>query len=825
MVLMPFRSHQHSPARGSTPGAAARRSSVLEDLAIDLRFALRGLRRNPTFALVAIATVAIGMGATTAMLSVGDALFRAPPVAEPDRLVSVWEDRTASTFNSFLGRHLPYPRYEAYRSATSEVFDGLAGHSYRSFAVVADDDAVLVNGFLTSGNYFDVLGVRPALGRLYDSDTEESVVLSERLWRSRFGADPGVIGRTIPVDSRTFTVSGVVAREFVGTTTTFTGDLWLPVRAYARVFEIEEDELYVVPIGRLLPGVDPSLGRERVLTAAQSIPPESSNIEVRGVRFDSLVWPAAVVEVLRLALTIMLSAAVLVLLIACANIAAMTVARADDRRREIAVRLAIGAGRGRLVRQMVAESVLLALIGGLGGVILAYLGMAALSSLQIPANVTVTLDATPDVRVLTVSFLIAAATGVLFGLQPALRSASADLTTSLKEGSQSPRMSLRRNTFVAAQLALATVLLITAGLFVRSFLSIANVPLGFDPDGVTVSTLAVSSDYDRDEARIFYDRVLERVRAVPAVEAAGIGTFVLLGGSNAGRTAIATGGGDDAPRTHAEFNIVDPGFFDAMGIELLQGRFLTDADTEDDPSVAVVNEILAERLWPGQAAVGRRFRSGGDDREVVGVVRGGLYVTSAEEPTAYVFHPFAQEYSVPMTLHVRSSGPVPSLGAEIRGIVRGLDPNLALGEWWSMEDVVSTSRLGQRFLADVSTLFALIGLGLGALGVYGLLAVQVARRKREFGVRIALGARTTDILLLVLSRGARLAALGCLVGVVLAAAVGRRLTTLLYYAVGPFDLLTFALVPAVLLGAVVLASVIPARRATRVSPAVTLREE
>jgi predicted permease len=825
MVPMAASLRRDGPRQGRTLRRSITSGGVLEDLLLDLRFAIRGLRRNPTFALVAVATVAIGMGATTAMLSIANALFRPPRVAESDRLVSVWEDRTASAYNSFLGRHLPYPRYEAYRSATSDVFAGLAGHSYRSFAVVADDGAVSINGFLTSGNYFEVLGIAPALGRLYDSDDEESVVLSERLWRSRFGADRGVIGRTIPIGSRTFTITGVAAPGFTGTTTTFTGDLWVSVRAYARVFEIEEEELYVVPIGRLLPGVDPSLGRERVFAAAQSIPPEASNIEVRGVRFDSLVWPAAVVDVLRLALGILLLAAVLVLLIACANIAAMTVARADDRRREIAVRLAIGAGRGRLVCQMVAESVLLALIGGLGGVVLAHLGMAALSSLQIPANVTVTLDATPDVRVLTVSFLIAAATGVLFGLQPALRSASADLTTSLKDGSQGPRMSLRRNTFVAAQLALATVLLITAGLFVRSFEAIGAAPLGFDPEGVTVATLAVSTDYDRDEARIFYDRVLERVRALPSVEAAGIGTFVLLGGSNAGRTAIAGGGGDDARRTYAEFNIVDPGFFDAMGIELLQGRFLTDADTEHAPSVAVVNEILAERLWPGQAAVGRRFRSGGDEREVVGVARNGLYVTAAEGPTAYVFHPFAQEYSVPMTLHVRSSGALPSVVAEVRGIVRGLDPNLALGEWWAMEDVVSASRLGQRFLAGVSSLFALIGLGLGALGVYGLLAVQVARRKREFGVRMALGARTADVLFLVLGRGARLAALGCLVGVLLAAVVGRRLTSLLYYAVSPFDFLTFVLVPAVLLGAAVLASLIPAHRATRASAAATLREE
>jgi predicted permease len=814
-------------ASGRAVRTAALTGSVLEDLVLDLRFALRGLRRNPTFTAVAAGTIAIGMGATTAMLSIGNALlFRPPPVVEPDRLVSVWEDRSGSRRMSIEGLLLHYPRYEAYRAATSDIFEDLAGHSYRSFSVVTDEGAASVDGFVTSGNYFEVLGLTPLVGRLYDSDDEASVVLSERIWRSRFGAAPEVVGRTISVASRTFTVAGVVAREFTGTMSAFSGDIWIPAPAYARLLGIEGDEMYVVPIGRLLPGVDEPLAQERVSAAARSIPPEASNIEVRGVRLDGLLWRADVGEILTTGLSVLLAAAAVVLLIASANIAAMTVARLHDRRREVAVRLAIGAGRGRLVRQMLAEGILLALMGGAGGILLAYVGTAALSSMEFPLNVTITLDATPDTRVLVGSFAIAAMTGILFGLRPALRSTSADLTTSLKEGAHAPQLTRRRHVGVVGQVALSTLLLVTAGLFVRSFQAIADRPLGFVSEDVMVSSLSVSSDYTREEARLFFEQLLERVRALPSVESAGIGTFVLLGGSNANWSVSAVEGGDDAPRTVADYNVVDPGYFETIGIELVQGRFFTDADIEGAPNVAIVNETLGERLWPGQSALGRVMRSGdGEEHEVVGVVRDGLYVSSAESATAYAFHPFAQEYSVPMAVHVRSAGNLSSIGGEIRESVRSLDPTLALGEWRAMEQVVSMNRFGQRFIAWLATSFALIGIVLGALGVYGLLAVQVAQRSREFGVRMALGAKARDVLILVLGRGARVAAIGCAVGIGLSAVGGRWLASLLYYAVSPYDAVTFVLVPVILIGAVVLASVIPARRATRASPAATLREE
>ena len=792
----------------------------------DVRYGARGLRRNPGFTLSVVLVLALGIGATSAMLSVTDAvLLRPPPIAEPSRMVSVWELRSSSS-TSVEGLLLPYPRYEAYRAATTDVFEDVAGHSYRSFSVLTEQGAVTINGFVTSGNYFPLLGLTPRLGRLYDGEEEASVVISERLWRSRFGADPEVLGRTLSVANRRFTIAGVAAPGFTGTMSMFGGDLWVPAGAYARLGGMDRSDLSVTPIGRLLPGVSESLAEERVAAAALSIPPESPNLVVRGARLDGLLWRADSEAVLRFGLGVLLATAALVLLIACANLAAMVVARWHDRRREVAVRLAIGAGRGRLVRQMLAESIILAAVGGALGIALAYLGTAALSALEFPVGVTVTLDATPDRRVLVVSFAIAAGTAFLFGLRPALRAANTDLTTSLKEGAQSPSRTRRNQIFVAGQLALATLLLVTAGLFVRSLAEITSVPLGFDPEGVQVASVSLAGEgYSEDEGRLFFGRLLEQVRALPAVEAAGIGRWVFIGGGNSSRGGSAVDAGEDAPTFEIEYNTVDPGFFEVNRVELLEGRLFSNEDAEGAAPVAVVNQTLAERLWPGQSALGRVFRTGNVQHEVVGVVRNGVYVFAAETPQAYSFHPFAQDYRSLMSLHVRYSGEPRLVTADVREVVRALDPTVALGEWRSMEEVVSVNRFLQRFVAWLSSLFALIGLGLGAIGVYGLLAVQVAQRGREFGVRMALGAKSHDVLLLVVGRGARVALVGCALGIVLAAIAGRWMDSLLYYEVSPYDLITFVLVPAVLVGAVIVASLIPARRATRASPAATLREE
>jgi predicted permease len=820
-------SPEHDATRREGLGArepvAVLRGGALADLRFDLRFAVRSLRRNPAFTVVALVTFAVGMGATTSMLSVANAvLLRPPPIVEPDRVVAIWEFRSGTVRESMEGRLLSYERYEALREATGDAFVDLAGHAYANLAVVTDEGAVAVNGFTTSGNYFSLLGLTPQLGRLFDGDDEEAVVLSDRLWRSRYGGDPTVIGRTISIDSRRFTITGVAPAGFVGTMTGFTGDLWIPQKAYLRLTELSDG--YVVPIGRLRPGVDRASAEERVAAAAIAIPPVSSGTTIRGARLESLQWRTDLRETLTVGMLVMLGAAVLLLMVACANIAGMILARSYDRRREIAVRLAIGAGGGRLVRQMLAESVLLALAGGSGGVLLAYAGTAALSRIDFPIDATITFDATPDPVVLVASFGLAALTGILFGLGPALRSARTDLTTSLKEGARGARMSRRRTAFVVAQMALSTLLLVTAGLFVRSFERVANVPLGFDPDGVLVASLSLTPHgYDGEERTAFLEQVVERVRAVPGVEAVTLARFVLLGGANASNDGRPSDAGPDAPSLSVAYNVVDPDYFTTNRMELVEGRLFTDADVAEGPRVAVVNETLAERMWPGRSAVGRSYRSGSTEHEVVGVIRDGVYVFVYEDPRAFAYYPATQR-GLGGVLHVRAAGPLAPVAAELRRIVRELDANVAVSGLRTMEEIVGSNRFIVRFLALLTTICAAIGLLLAAIGVYGLLAVQVAQRRRELGVRMALGAKALDVILLVLRRGVTAAALGCAVGLALASGSGRVVGTLLYE-VSPFDTLTFALVPTVLLLTAATASAVPARRATRVSPTVTLREE
>jgi predicted permease len=803
-----------------------RRGGVLEDVLFDLRFAVRALRRSPAFTLVAVVTFAVGMGATTAMLSVANAvLLRPAPIHESERMAAIWELRSGNVRESIEGRLLPYDRYEAYREATTDVFEDLAGHGYWDISLVTDDGATSVDGFLTSGNYFSVLGLTPLVGRLFEDDDDEAIVLSERLWRGRFGADPTVVGRTISVDSRTFTIAGVVGGGFLGTMTGFTGDVWISRQAYVRLTELSEDAAHVVPIGRLRAGVDRELAEERVSAATLAIPPESSGTTVRGARLDGLQWRTDVRQVLITGMTTMVGAAALLLLIACANIAAMILARTYDRRREVAVRLAIGAGSGRLVRQMLTESILLALVGGAGGIVVAWLGTAVLSNVDFPIDATLTFDATPDPVVLLASFSIAAFTGMLFGLGPALRSARIDLTTSLKEGAQGRRMTRRKNAFVVGQLALSTVLLVTAGLFARSAVRVATVSLGFDPEGVVVAGFSLEPHgYGSDDGAAFYERLLERVGAIPGVESASLAHLVLLGGANRSHTGRAVDDGEDPPGVNIGYNVVDPEYFSTNGMELVEGRLLNDADNADAPRVAVVNQTLAERMWPGQSAVGRRYTVGSSEREVVGVLRDGVYIFMFEDPQAFAYYPRAQSPGLSQSLHVRASGPLGQVATELRQIVADLDPNIAMTGLRTMEEVMSSNRYIVGFVALFTTLFALAGLLLASIGVYGLLAVQVAQRGREFGVRMALGAKARDVVLLVVGRGFWAAAAGCVFGVVLALATGRVLDTLLYE-VSPFDLTTFVAVPTVLLTTAVVASVVPARRAARVSPIVTLREE
>ena len=808
--------------------AGPHRTGLLDDLRADLHFALRGLKRSFGFTVVATLTIAIGVGATASVASIANAvLFRPLPVSDPDRLVSIWERRNGRVAMSKEGLLLPFERYQEYEEATREVFAGLAAHRYEMLSLTAAGSAGTVSGVLTSGNYFDVLGLVPGRGRFYTEDREAVVVLSAGLWRSRFASDPDVVGQTVYLDSRPFVVAGIAPEAFTGTSWGVAVEIWAPARAYANLTGADEPP-WVVPIGRLGPGVQSSAAEQMVVAVAQRIPPGEAQTRVAGARFDPLAWRGDQLPGITRFLAMLMGTSALVLLIGSANLAGMLLARAMGRRREVAVRLAIGAGRGRLVRQLLTETLLLFFVGGIGGVILAFWVTRLLSTMSLPIAIPILLDLTPDVGVMAGALVLAAVTGVLFGLGPALRGSQLDLATTLKEGLSvtGGRAGRRRSLFVAGQLALAVLLLVTAALFARSLRHGLTVDPGFDSEGVVVATVSLGPHgYDEERARLFFDRLGDGVAAMAGVEAVALAGIVLLGGESYGTDVRSSdASGPDAPRTNALLNVVDTAYFGTMRMDFVAGRGFTNRDQTGSAPVVVINETLASRLWPGEDPIGRRLHADGDDYDVIGVLRDGKYQFMTEAPRAAAFFSFAQQFRARMALHVRTRQ---SAGQTLAGITRevqSLDPNVAVEGGRELASAMQVTLFPQRFGAALTGVFGLVGLVLAALGVYGVLAVHVAQRRREFGIRIALGAAAGDVLRLVLGRGALLAMIGAVVGLVLAAGATRFVQSFLF-GVDPLDPITFAVIPVLLVLVALIASFIPARRATRADPLETLRQE
>jgi predicted permease len=801
----------------------------LDALMQDLRYALRTLRKNPGFTMAAVLTLALGIGATTAVFSMVNALLLRPlPVAEPEQLFVINEQRTGMTSTWMGQEQVPYNRFLAYREGTREAFSGLAAQRQVAFSFRSGSEpAIAVPGALASGNYFDVLGIRPAIGRFFRADDEPVAVLSHRFWKKHFSGDPDVIGRTIYLDSRPYAIAGVAPPGFSGTAALLAYDIWVPVKAALSPGR-NGSRSWVAPFGRLRAGVAPARAAAIVDAVAKRVPPDEPQSHVRGALLEQMTpVPARARHDLTRFLGMLLVAAMLVLLIAGANIAGMLLARAVARQREIAVRLAIGAGRGRLVRQMLTESVLLFLLGGGGGVFLA-IWLARLLAVWGPGLPTgAVLDLTPDARVLGFALALAAVTGTVFGLVPALRASHAELVPALKDGAGRGSRSARgRSVFVAAQLALSVVLLVASGLFVRTLQSALAVNPGFDPDGVVVASIDLTPDvYDEARGRAFYASLVEHVRALPGIKSVGLSQHVLLsGGAEGNDIESAEDGPRERVKTNAWLDNADPGYFRTLHIPLVAGRAFSDADVATSAPVIVVNQELARELWPGENPLGKHVRTFHRDWEVVGVTRDGKYATVDEDLPPFMFFAFAQRYSRSMTLHVRTRIPALQVIREIRGQVRALDPNVAVENAKPLADVIAATLFQQRFAAWLIGAFGLVGLLLAAIGIYGVLAYHVAQRTREFGIRLALGARGGDVLRLVIRRGAVLIAIGVGGGLLAAAATTRVIAGLLY-GISPLDPVTFVIAPLVLAIVALVACWIPARRATRVDPIDVLRAE
>ena len=812
------------------------------DVFQDLRYGVRMLCAHPGFAAVAVLTLALGIGANTAIFTLLDKLLiRTLPVAEPHRLVAFVKDASGDP------AIVSYPAYVNLRDQNT-VLSGLAAFLQRPFSVSDGTETERVTGEIVSGNYFDVLGVRPAVGRFFLPEEDRTpgvhavAVIGHRLWRRRFGADPGVIGRPITVNAQRYTIVGVVPSEFKGITPATWTDIYVPAMMAVQAFGSSGNPRILTNpnsgwlrlIGRLKPDVPRPQAQAALAVLAGG--PEDTGAKKPGdggrpkralLLMDGSRGHTHGVRDLVQPLTLMMGVVAFVLLIACANVANLLLARASTRGREIAVRHALGASRLRIVRQMLTESSILALLGGAAGLGVAYVLAGLLPRFEQPTNfVPRTLDGALDGRTLAFTLIVSLLTGLAFSLAPALQASGHDLVSGLKKdpsGSHggSRRLSVR-NLLVVTQVALSLVVLVGAGLFVKSLRALQAIEPGFESSNVVTASFDLDlNGYDKTRGRQFMSDVVARVSAVPGVAAVSFANIVAF--SDAFWIAGATIDGyqpQPGERMAFDFNHISPNYFATLGTPLVSGREFTAQDAAEAPKVIMINEVMARRYWPGQDAVGKRTSRG----DVVGVVRNTRERGLIAEPRPTIYVPLQQSYVAQLTLHVRSATDPDSMVATVRREVQALDPTLPLFNVRTLAEQRDGSLHTERIAAALLALFGAIALILAAVGLYGVLSYSVTARTREMGIRLAQGAQPRDLLTLVVGQGMRLTVIGLGVGVGGAFALTRLISRLLF-GVTPTDPVTFVVVPLILAGVALAACWIPARRATRMDPLVALRHD
>jgi len=815
----------------------------MDQLIKDVRHSLRALARQPGFTFVTILTLGLGLGATTAIFSVVRASLLAPlPWSEPDRRVMIW-----SRWRGWDKTWVSSAEVRDYRGARS--LRGVAAWASGQVNLTGTGEPERVGAGQATANVFDVLGAQPLIGRGFQHGEDLSgtgarvVVLSFSLWHRRFGADPSVVGRTIQIDGAGYEVIGVMPRNF-RLPTDFSEDfeepteLWAPLVLDPDPNDRGNHSFYAAAV--LAPGFTAPQASAEVTgigraQTAQGLYPKPMQFEPFAVSLvDEVLAPA------RPALALLAAATALLLLIACANVANLLLARLESRRRELAVRTALGAARWHLVRQMLTETLLLGLAGGLLGAALAWGGATAVAASGI-AGIPRAADVRVDATVLGFAAFASLLTALACGVLPALRPSALSLTDSLKDGAQNAtsgagRQRLR-NALVVAEMALAVVLLVSAGLVLRSLWALQHVRLGFEPSGVLTLRVALpEATYDTSaKVEQFYADLMNRVRAVPGVTSAGAVRSLPLA-NTIGDWGLSVEGFVPAPGVNVkgDWQVATDGAFEALGEHLVSGRWFNAADRADSPPVAVVNETLAKMYWKNGDAVGHRIRMGARGESpwitVVGVV-GDLQHNGLGSMVKEKFYrphaQFAQVTGFPirnMTLVVRTSGDPMSLASAVRHEVLLMDPNLPVAAIRPMTDVVASAASTSRFTGLLLGFFATLALTLAAIGIYGVLAYLVSQRTREIGIRIAIGANRAAVLGLVVGRGLWLALGGVAVGLAISFVVARLIGSLLYQ-VRPIDPVTFIAVPAVLTVVALIASVVPARRAMQVDPITALRTE
>jgi predicted permease len=819
----------------------------MESFLQDLRFGARMLWKNATSTGVAILTLALGIGATTAIFSVVSAMLLRPlPAANPDQLVAMYSRVAGREAGNWS-----YPQYRQLRE--SGIFQGVSAQSGLDLSVTIGTRAELLWANIASENYFSLMGMKPALGRLFQENddggpgSDAIVVLSYDCWQHRFAGDPNAIGRKVLINGNPFVVVGVAPRDFHGVRLMgYWAEMWVPLMMYGQVMQgsegllEEQNSRWLLLMGRMQPGMNLAQAQQRTSAFALHLGEKqttgdrlaSATVIPASTQFDNPSWVSR--SVLTFGATLGMGATLVILLVACSNVANLLLARASTRRKEIATRLALGATRERLVRQMLTESMIMAVLACPLGIALARLSQIYSSKLVPPGPFRLGFGETVDPKVVWFAVGASLATVIVFGLTPALRSSRVDLVPGLKNEVSIVRIGRRRldlrSFLVVVQTALAAGLLISAGLFARSLSSARNLNLGFGRNDRFVMSFDLSvSGYDEQRGDRFQREVLRRVRELPGVRSASMAFPLPLDYESSASNVFVAGKTEQG--THETDRVwsarVDPGYFSTMGTPMVEGREFTGYDDAGAPPVVIVNQTMAKRYWQNENAVGREIRLGGrtgKSAHVVGVAQDGKYVTLGEAPTPALWMPLRQSYAPWVRIVVETVGdPAAELGV-VRKEIQRMDPNVAVFGEQTMNGFLKRALNLAETEAYLGSTFGIVALVMAAVGLFGVMSYSVAQRTRELGIRMALGARRSDVLRLVLRHVLRFAGAGIAAGTLLGLGLAQVVRSLLY-GISPYDAQVF-LVTAVILTLVALAaSCIPAWRATKVDPLVALRYE
>ncbi len=817
----------------------------MDHLIHDLRYAVRRLGHAPAFTTVAVLSLALGIGANTAIFSIVNAvLIRDMPARSPDRLVELFtSERSGYQYSTFS-----YPDFRDVRDQAT-VFQDVAAR-YAMMLGIANEDGTsdVLWGEVVTGNLFELLGVDAAVGRALRPEDDAAqgaspvAVISHGLWNRRFGSDPGVVGETVRLNGRPVTIVGVMSEGFTGQFPGFQMDLWVPHSMAVPLHISDPDQAEargsrnLFPVARLEPGATLERARAELETIALRLgrdhPDTNDGRTMTLLRSDQVSFNPIVDQALVPVAVLLMVVVGLVLAIACANLASLLLIRATGRRREIATRLAVGAGRGRLIRQLLTESVVLALAGGLVGLALAYALVQAITGFTPPVPIPVNLDLGLDTPVLVFTFALSLVTGILFGLAPALRASRPDVLPAVKDAAYTELGKRRRfglrNALVVGQVVVSLLLLVTAGLFVRSLNETQRVDAGFDTERLAIAALNLGQyGYTLEEGRVFVDRLVERVEALPDVRSACITNRVPVGISIQIKSFLPEGWPvpEDGNLPEYDYTRIDERYFETMGVAIVRGRAFTRVD-RTGPEVAIVSETAARRFWPGEDPIGKRIRNGSEGpwHEVVGVARDTKVRTLGEAPRPYVYLPLSKAGTDFATIVVATRGDPAAFMPRLREEIRAIDPAVTPFTSGTIQEQLAIILYPARMGAILLAAFGALALALAVTGLYGVVSYTASRRTREVGIRMAMGARPTDITGMVIRNGAGLVAVGIALGLALAFVVTRLLAGFLY-GVSVTDPVTFLGIPLLLGGIALLASWIPARRAARLDPMRALRYE